>query len=122
LLARCSQPLSTNQTPHPTTKRGDNNHTQAQTPGTTPERAITASGSPRSGRRSDAGLLSQSPIVCPVNSRRPAPHIRALPDKTGMFVVHQNHTHYRRGPSNESLSTPITPTLLWAGHESRGAP
>jgi hypothetical protein len=25
LLARCSQPLSTNQTPHPTTKRGDNN-------------------------------------------------------------------------------------------------
>jgi hypothetical protein len=30
LLARCSQPLSTNQTPHPTTKRGDNNHTQTK--------------------------------------------------------------------------------------------
>jgi hypothetical protein len=28
--ARCSQPLSTNQTPHPTTKRGDNNHTQTK--------------------------------------------------------------------------------------------
>jgi hypothetical protein len=29
-LTRCSQPLSTNQTPHPTTKRGDNNHTQTK--------------------------------------------------------------------------------------------
>ena len=32
LRARCSQPLSTNQTPHPTTKRGDNNHTHPRFP------------------------------------------------------------------------------------------
>ena len=31
-LARCSQPLSTNQTPHPTTKRGDNIHTHHWAP------------------------------------------------------------------------------------------
>jgi len=50
LAARCSQPLSTNQTPHPTTKAwGDNQ-----------------SLSPVSHTRDEeiAGLLSQSPIVC----------------------------------------------------------
>src|ERR1700754_5266659 len=50
MRARCSQPLSTNQTPHPTTKdRGDNTVL-----------------SPVSHTRDEeiAGLLSQSPIVC----------------------------------------------------------
>ena len=46
LRARCSQPLSTNQTPHPTTKRGNN------TP-PTPHRG-----------QGKTGLLSQSPTVC----------------------------------------------------------
>ena len=45
LRARCSQPLSTNQTPHPTTK-AEQQHTPC------PQRDRTA------------GLLSQSPIVC----------------------------------------------------------
>lgn len=45
MRARCSQPLSTNQTPHPTTKAGQQ-HT------------------PRPQRDRTAGLLSQSPIVC----------------------------------------------------------
>ena len=61
LLARCSQPLSTNQTPHPTTKRGDNNHTQDKTPGATPERAITASGSPLSRAKKRRGLVVSKP-------------------------------------------------------------
>ena len=49
LLARCSQPLSTNQTPHPTTKDGATTRLLTRRP-----------------RRT--GLLSQSPIVCLANS------------------------------------------------------
>ena len=45
LRARCSQPLSTNQTPHPTTK-------------------VRQQHTPRPQRDRTAGLLSQSPIVC----------------------------------------------------------
>ena len=64
MRARCSQPLSTNQTPHPTTKRGDNSHN---------------------------GVLPQSPIVClmiPAPASPPTtmfvvhqnrPHYRARP-------------------------------------------
>ena len=70
-LPRCSQPLSTNQTPHPTTKtRGDN---QALPPVShTRDKEI-------------AGLLPQSPIVC---LAVPSPaSIPRLP--TGStFVVH----------------------------------
>src|SRR4029450_10760847 len=49
LLLRCSQPLSTNQTPHPTTKDG-----------------ATTKSYPRFPMRDEeiAGLLPQSPIVC----------------------------------------------------------
>ena len=59
---RCSQPLSTNQTPHPTTKTWGNN-----TPPTT-----------RSGQGT-TGLLSQSPTVCSVTPHHltattPHPH------------------------------------------------
>ena len=51
--ARCSQPLSTNQTPHPTTKDG----------------ATTRPPEAAAPRRT--GLLSQSPIVCLAIPRRP---------------------------------------------------
>lgn len=46
---RCSQPLSTNQTPHPTTKAGQQQHLP-----------------PHTVAREKTGLLSQSPIVCPM--------------------------------------------------------
>jgi hypothetical protein len=81
---RCSQPLSTNQTPHPTTKWSGNKLT------TTPD---TGDGTHRpgfpTGDEGRAGLLPQSPIVClavapPQKERTPK-----------MFVVHQNRTHYR---------------------------
>ena len=93
LLARCSQPLSTNQTPHPTTKRGDNNHTQDKTPGATPERAITASGSPTNRAKKRRGLVVSKPNS--VFSEIPPALDLSIPEKTGMSVVHQNHTHYR---------------------------
>ena len=82
LRARCSQPLSTNQTPHPTTKtRGDNQsnpHHGDHPPSGFPQRD-----------EEKAGLLSQSPIVClMINSGRCFPTDHA-------FVVHQTPTHYR---------------------------
>ncbi len=55
-----------------------------------------------------AGLLSQSPIVCPMISSK-----WCFPT-TYMFVVHQTPTHYRRGPSTESPDTPNSHTM-WAG-------
>lgn len=55
-----------------------------------------------------AGLLPQSPIVCPMISRQQC--FRT----TDTFVVHQNHTHYRRGPSIESPRSPTSHTM-WAG-------
>ena len=48
-----------------------------------------------------AGLLSQSPIVClMINFSRCFPTSQA-------FVVHQNHTHYRCGPSTDSPKTSV---------------
>ncbi len=57
---RYSQPLSTNQTPHPTTKME-----QQQTP-TTPEHKTPGHHrpTPAANATATAGLLSQSPIVC----------------------------------------------------------
>ena len=100
LLARCSQPLSTNQTPHTPPPKMER---QQPTPN-----EVT-------------GLLSQSPIVCLMINFSPAgpknqplnPGKRLLCTRTG--------AHYRAGPSNESLSSPKSHTM-WAGHESRGAP
>ena len=37
------------------------------------------------------------------------------------FVVHQNHTHYRCGPSSR-IAQVTEPPHMWAGHGSRGAP
>jgi hypothetical protein len=66
------------------------------------------------------GLLSQSPIVCLAIPRRPTPSDEDVPG-AGMLVVHQNHTHYRCGPSIESPSNPEPPHNV-GGPESRGAP
>jgi hypothetical protein len=78
MRARCSQPLSTNQTPHPTTKtRGDN-----QSYLRFPQRD-----------KEIAGLLSQSPIVC---LAIPSPQTRETRTRCGStFVVHQTCLHYR---------------------------
>jgi len=60
-------------------------------------------------------LLSQSPIVC---LAVPSP---MFPHRLNVCYLHPNHTHYRRGPSNESPKSP-NPHTMWAGHGSRGAP
>src|SRR4029079_12410857 len=79
MRARCSQPLSTNQTPHPTTKA---------------RRQPVLSPVSHTRDEEVTGLLSQSPIVCLAAHHR---H-RSLETRTGStFVVHPNHTHYRRG-------------------------
>ena len=83
LHARCSQPLSTNQTPHPTTKAGQQQPTPTRHPRGHHLRFPTRD-------EEIAGLLSQSPIVC---LTVPSP---AVSPPASTFVVHQNHTHYRR--------------------------
>ena len=64
LRARCSQPLSTSQTPHPTTKTGE-----ATTTPTTPNGTVSPTPTKR-GKRT--GLLSQDPTVCPGANPWPA--------------------------------------------------
>ena len=84
MRARCSQPLSTNQTPHPTTKAG---------------RQHSLSPVSHTGRR-DSGPVASKP-----NSVSDDFHHRCFP--TGStFVVHQTPTHYRPRPSNESPRSP----------------
>lgn len=72
---RCSQPLSTNQTPHPTTKAGQ-------------QHADPANAEPPQKR--GTGLLSQSPIVCLMIS------LTGIPYRLGQVChVHQTPIHYR---------------------------
>jgi hypothetical protein len=100
--ARCSQPLSTNQTPHPTTKA------ERQPDSTRPTLSPGPDHTHRFPRKDEAGagLLSQSPIVCSVIHP---------PTGTQVCCVHQNlkpttgqaHLH-------ESLHSP-NPHTMWAG-------
>jgi hypothetical protein len=87
-----------------------------------PKQGDNQSLSPVSHTRDEeiAGLLSQSPIVC---LAIPSPQTRTkVRTRCGSsFVVHQNHTHYRCSPSNESPRSP-NPRTMQAGHGSRGAP
>jgi hypothetical protein len=65
--ARCSQPLSTNQTPHPTTKAGQQQPTPNRIRGAVPHPTAGNRNLPPVSQDRDeeiAGLLSQSPIVC----------------------------------------------------------
>ena len=72
----------------------------------------TPTGSPTGPTRNrDTGLLSQSPIVCLAIPIADDPPLRPV---NLSFVMHQNRTHYRRGPSNESLRSPNSHTM-WAG-------
>jgi hypothetical protein len=94
LRARCSQPLSTNQTPHPTTN-------------------VERQPSPIPGfpQRDEeiAGLLPQSPIVCPMI------HRQCFPTSSKRLLSHQNRTHYRS--TVHPLESPRTPNphTMWAG-------
>ena len=95
--SRCSQPLSTNQTPHPTTKRGDNQPTPP----------------PRSHPRKGTGLLSQDPTVCLA--------VILDQDTRGRFPTDQLFVVCTRpppttgaGPSNDSPGSP-NPHTMWAG-------
>jgi hypothetical protein len=82
LRVRCSQPLSTNQTPHPTTKDGAT---------TTPYPRF-----PTTGQR-DSGPVASKPNSVLMISRRP----RSLdPVNDTRLLLHPNHTHYRRSPSS----------------------
>ena len=102
--ARCSQPLSTNQTPHPTTKAGQ------QQP--TPRRGATPQGvlSPVSHNRDEeiAGLLSQSPIVC---LAIPSPVVS--PPAQRLLCTRTTPTTGDR-PSTNRLTSP-NPHTMWAG-------
>ena len=104
---RCSQPLSTNQTPHPTTKAGQQQPTPT-TSGRHPPRGGNLSPVSHTRDEEIAGLLSQSPIVCLAIS-----FDRCFPTDQP-FVVHQNPIHYRCGPSHDSPSAP-NPHTMWAG-------
>ncbi len=74
---RCSQPLSTNQTPHPTTKAG-------RQPQPTPNTGInTTSDIPHSGQRGD-GLVVSKPNSVSGNLSRPA-----FPTRRSTFAVHR---------------------------------
>src|SRR5690242_13331517 len=109
LAARCSQPLSTNQTPHPTTKtRGDNNHTSSSEADPKHCGSQTTPGFPHSGQRGDGPVVSKPNSV----SGNSITALRLLETRCGStFVVHQNHTHYRRGPSIESAGTRLIRTM-----------
>ena len=82
MRARCSQPLSTNQTPHPTTKTWGNNNQPQIVFGAPPPHGGQHP-SPVSHTRDEemTGLLSQSPIVCLAvpSPKNPAKRLNPVP-------------------------------------------
>lgn len=105
--ARCSQPLSTNQTPHPTTKVGR----QPSPPNRSP-------GAPQPETRGHGLVVSKPNSVFDDPS---AGSITRSPTNGNCLSCTRTEPTTGIGPSNESLSTP-NPRNLRAGHESRGAP
>jgi hypothetical protein len=66
-----------------------------------------------------AGLLPQSPIVCLA-----IPHRRSItrnPYRLNCLLLHQNHTHYRWGPSARFAAITEPPHDV-GGPQTRGAP
>ena len=108
LRARCSQPLSTNQTPHPTTKAG--RQPNPPPPGRYHPRFPQLQG------EEVTGLLSQSPIVCLAILAAPRSQTR-----TG-----QRLSCTRTTPTTGAAHPSIRPSRgdpRYAGRlESRGAP
>ncbi len=116
---RYSQPLSTNQTPHPTTKME-----QQQTP-TTPEHKTPGHHrpTPAANATATAGLLSQSPIVCLDDSltsilgEKPEP---ASQRKT--FVVCTRPASTTENRPSTRTTQPTAPRTMRTAAKSRGAP
>ena len=111
LRARCSQPLSTNQTPHPTTKDGattNTAHPETNAPGLT-------AGHPHQ-RRGSAG-----PVVSKPNSvsGSPAPPKRESTEKVCRVAPEPPPLQRTAHPTNRPDHR--TPTRV-GGPESRGAP
>jgi hypothetical protein len=109
LDARNHYPQIKHHTPPPS---GATTTTPRQNPGATPERAITASGSPLSRAKKRRGLVVSKPNS--VFSEFPPARTpqRALPEKPACLLCTRTGTHYRAGPSNESLSTPKSHTVV----------
>jgi hypothetical protein len=118
LDARNHYPQIKHHTPPP--KQGDNNHTRP-TPGATPEEAITASGSPEHRAKKRRGLVVSKPNS--VFSEFPparTPKEATPKEPACLLCTRTTPTTDAAHPTNRSAHR--TPTLLWAGHESRGAP
>lgn len=102
--ARCSQPLSTNQTPHPTTKDGATTRRPRQR---------------RATREPGHGPVVSKPNSVFGSTRQP-------PTKEGprpgcLLVVHQTPTHYRR-EAIQRIDQDTEPPHDVGGPDSRGAP
>ena len=91
---RCSQPLSTNQTPHPTTK-AEQQHANPTAGAATPTRESQPPPVSHTRDEEVTGLLSQSPIVClAIHHRKIQPKLnpvaaqRLLCTKPGATTAH----------------------------------
>ena len=109
--ARCSQPLSTNQTPHPTTKVR-RQQPNPRRPGATPHQAGQhTSGFPQSGRRGD-GLVVSKPNSVSDDFSPPDPagrHVRCAP----------NPRHYSSGFLHGIGYGPVPQPFSWCSLERR---
>ncbi len=101
-LVRCSQPLSTKQTPHPTTKM-ERQHTH-----------------PHKGAKT--GLLPQDPTVCPATTGQHHPRRDRAGWRSKLLLYEKQSapptTHYRR---RRKISQPHYSHMVW-GRGKNGAP
>lgn len=104
LRARCSQPLSTNQTPHPTTKAG-----QQQEPPTRKQSGTKS-------RQPPPTWKSRGPVVSKPNSVSDDP-----PPKRPSLLLHQTPTHYRCEAIQRIAQHQLIPPFVGPAR-SRGAP
>ena len=111
--SRCSQPLSTNQTPHPTTKAG-----QQQTPRHPGNPGPQGRHQPLNRNR-HRGLVVSKPNS--VSGSQASQHPARTPTKV-CSLSHQTRLHYREQAIFTNRSRSPNPHTLWAGLKSRGAP
>ena len=104
LRARCSQPLSTNQTPHPTTK-AERQPTTTIPPGMTPPLRF------RHRRRNDGPVVSKPNSVSDDHHRRP----KNVRDRHSVCCCTRTDTHYRRRSISTNRSDHRNSAHMWAG-------
>ena len=109
LRARCSQPLSTNQTPHPTTNAGQQQPTFLA--GSRPN--TSGRNHPRFPIQDEevTGLLSQSPIVCPV-IHHGRTSIQRYPPAAQRLSCTQARRHYSAPDSSRLTPPPVGVSLV----------